>query len=86
VLAIEYLAACQGIDFLRPLKTTQPLEAVHSLLRSKVPHLDRDRVMSVDIDAAVELVSNATILSTVAPFFHVTNPQENEVDVNFVTK
>jgi histidine ammonia-lyase len=33
VLAIEYLAACQGIDFLRPLKTTQPLEAVHSLLR-----------------------------------------------------
>jgi hypothetical protein len=42
--------------------------------------------MSVDIDAAVELVSNATILSTVAPFFHVTNPQENEVDVNFVTK
>lgn len=33
ILGIEYLAACQGIDFLRPLKTTEPLEAVHRLLR-----------------------------------------------------
>jgi histidine ammonia-lyase len=26
VIAIELLAACQAIEFLRPLKTTQPLE------------------------------------------------------------
>jgi len=36
VLAIELLAACQGIEFLRPLKTTEPLEAVHSLVRKVV--------------------------------------------------
>jgi histidine ammonia-lyase len=33
VLAIEILAACQGIEFLRPLKSTAPLEAVHALVR-----------------------------------------------------
>ena len=36
VLGIELLAACQGMEFLRPLKTTPPLEAVYELVRSKV--------------------------------------------------
>ncbi len=36
VLAIELLAACQGIEFLRPLRTTTPLEKVYELVRSVV--------------------------------------------------
>lgn len=36
VIAIELLAACQAIEFLRPLKTTEPLEAVYALVRSVV--------------------------------------------------
>ena len=36
IIAIELLAACQAIEFLRPLKTTAPLEAVYSLVRSVV--------------------------------------------------
>uniref|UniRef100_A0A673C446 Histidine ammonia-lyase n=1 Tax=Sphaeramia orbicularis TaxID=375764 RepID=A0A673C446_9TELE len=32
VLAIELLAACQALEFLRPLKTTTPLEKVYELL------------------------------------------------------
>lgn len=36
VLGIELLAACQGMEFLRPLKSTPPLEAVYELVRSKV--------------------------------------------------
>jgi len=36
VLAIELLAACQGIEFLRPLRTTTPLEKVYDLVRSTV--------------------------------------------------
>ena len=34
VVAIELLAACQAIEFLRPLKTTQPLEEVYRLVRN----------------------------------------------------
>lgn len=36
VLAIELLAACQAIEFLRPLKSTPPLEEVYKLVRTKV--------------------------------------------------
>ncbi len=36
VVAIELLAACQAIEFLRPLKTTTPLEEVYKVVRSKV--------------------------------------------------
>lgn len=39
VIAIELLAACQAIEFLRPLKTTEPLEAVYSLVRSVVKYV-----------------------------------------------
>lgn len=34
IIAIELLAACQAIEFLRPLKTTKPLEAVYSVVRN----------------------------------------------------
>ena len=36
VLAIELLAACQALEFLRPLKSTTPLEKVHELVRTVV--------------------------------------------------
>jgi histidine ammonia-lyase len=31
VIAIELLAACQAIEFLRPMKTTTPLEEVYKV-------------------------------------------------------
>ncbi len=34
VLAIELLAACQGLEFHRPKKTTKPLEEVYELVRT----------------------------------------------------
>lgn len=46
VLAIELMAACQGIDFLRPLKSTDAIERVHSLVRTKVPFWDEDMYAS----------------------------------------
>lgn len=56
ILAIELLAACQGIEFLRPLKTTEPLEAVYSLVRKVVKPWEKDRYMAPDIEAVLELV------------------------------
>ena len=34
VIAIELLAASQAIEFLRPLKTTAPLEELYKLVRT----------------------------------------------------
>ena len=40
VIAIELLAACQAIEFLRPLKTTVPLEEAIKVVRSAVAAWD----------------------------------------------
>lgn len=37
VLAIELLCAVQALDFLRPLRTTAPLETIYDLVRSEIP-------------------------------------------------
>lgn len=62
VVAIELLAACQALEFFRPLKTTPALERVHALVRQRVAPWDGDRYMSPDIDAAVELIRTGEVL------------------------
>ena len=42
VLAMEMLSATQGIDLLRPLKTTKKLETIHAQVRKKVPYFEED--------------------------------------------
>jgi histidine ammonia-lyase len=56
ILAIEWLAAAQGVDFLKPLATSPRLVQVHALLRERVPFYDRDRLFAPDIEAAKSLV------------------------------
>ena len=56
VIAIELLAAAQGCDFHRPLQSSPPLEAARTLLRREVPHLDDDRAMHPDQQAATRLI------------------------------
>jgi histidine ammonia-lyase len=58
ILAVEYLAAAQGIDFHKPLETSAPLKAVHALLRRRVPFLERDRFFAPDIAAAEAIVED----------------------------
>jgi histidine ammonia-lyase len=61
ILGIEFLAAAQGIDFHRPLRSSAPLESVHALLRARIPFLDRDRLFAPDIAAAAALVEDARL-------------------------
>ncbi|KAF4527041.1 hypothetical protein B566_EDAN001589 [Ephemera danica] len=65
VIAIELLAACQAIEFLRPLKTTVPLEEVYKLVRSVVSPWDKDRVMAPDINAVTNLLVEGKIWAAV---------------------
>ncbi len=69
ILGIELLAAAQGIDFLRPLKSSAALEQVHALLRRDVPKMMQDRYLAPDIAHATALVrggSLAHIVQTLA--------------------
>ncbi len=56
IIAIELLAAAQGIDFRRPLKTSDKLETALSRLREHVPFYYQDRYFSMDIELAAKLV------------------------------
>jgi histidine ammonia-lyase len=56
ILGIELLAAAQGIDFLRPLKSSPALEQVHARLRADCPAMMQDRYLAPDIEAATALV------------------------------
>ncbi|KAL4108632.1 hypothetical protein PRIC1_000344 [Phytophthora ramorum] len=77
VVAIEILAACQALDLLRPLRTTEALETVHALVRTRVARFDKDRVMKPDIDAVLDLVRSGAICEAVAPF--LSKPHEPEL-------
>lgn len=62
ILAIEALAAAQAIEFHRPLRTSDALEAVHDAVRAAVPRYDSDRIMGPEIEAAAELVRKGDLL------------------------
>ncbi|WP_425261256.1 histidine ammonia-lyase [Rubrivivax sp. RP6-9] len=61
ILAIEWLAAAQGIEFLRPLQSSPPLEAAHALLRGDCPAMAQDRYIAPDIEAAAALVHGGAL-------------------------
>jgi histidine ammonia-lyase len=56
ILAIELLAAAEGIEFRRPLKTSESLESAHAKLRARVPRIAEDRFFAPAIEAAAALV------------------------------
>lgn len=56
ILAIEYLAACQAIDFLGPERLSPAGEKAYRLLRQYVPRLEEDRYLAPDIEKAATLI------------------------------
>lgn len=65
VIAIELLAACQGLGFRRPLKTSAPLERAAEEIRSLVRPYDRDRYFAPDIEAITGLVRGGSFRALV---------------------
>ena len=57
VLAVEILCACQAIDLLAPLATSDALRPVHAFVRALAPTLTDDRPPSPDI----EMISDAIL-------------------------
>lgn len=65
ILAIECLAAVQGIDFLKPLTPGAGTRVASSVIRQVVPHLDEDRVPAPDIQAIFKLMKEGSLLESV---------------------
>ena len=66
ILAIELLAAAQGVDLRAPHLTSEKLQRVMREIRSRVPHYDIDHYLAPDIASMTEAV-NAGVIAAHAP-------------------
>jgi histidine ammonia-lyase len=65
ILALEYLAACQALDFREGLQSGRAAMGAFRLLREQVEFLDEDRPLADDIRAAAELIGSGAVVATV---------------------
>ncbi|WP_333893911.1 aromatic amino acid lyase, partial [Atlantibacter subterraneus] len=68
VLAVEWLAACQGIDLREGLKSSPTLEKARHILRDKVTYYAQDRYFAPDIEAAISLLSQRRLAALLPDF------------------
>lgn len=61
IVAIELLAAAQGIEFLRPLQSSPALEGALRLVRSVSPAMMQDRSLAPDMQAMQKLVIDGDV-------------------------
>ena len=61
IVAIELLAAAQGIEFLRPLKSSAVLEGILALVRSVSPAMMVDRSLAPDMELVRGLITQGRI-------------------------
>ncbi len=61
ILAIEWLAAAQGIEFLRPLRSSAVLEQAHAQLRAFSPAMMVDRSLASDIEVAADRIGQGAL-------------------------
>jgi len=65
VIAIELLCGAQAMDLFTNMKAGEGTRVAYRIIREAVQHLERDRVLSNDIEAIVELMRNGRILTGV---------------------
>lgn len=61
VLAIEAMAAAQGLDFLAPLKTSKRGQTAHAAIRTVSPTVDKDRIMYPEFARIAEVIASGKI-------------------------
>jgi histidine ammonia-lyase len=65
VLTIELLCASQALDLLRPLESSIALKKAHESVRTRVPVMEKDRVIAEDIASLLQLINSPAFLQDV---------------------
>ncbi len=65
ILAIEFIAAAQAIEFVRPLLSSRAIEAAHAIIRAHVGKITADRVFGKDIELLSSVIRSGAILHAV---------------------
>jgi histidine ammonia-lyase len=64
-LAIELLAAAQAIDMRLPLKAGRAVRSAHRLIRSRIPTMNEDRQLHIDIQAMQQMIDGNELIQAV---------------------
>ena len=65
ILAIELMSACQAIEFRRPLKSSEILEAAHEYARNFVQFASEDRIFANDINQLRAIIRDFSFVNQV---------------------
>ncbi len=63
VVALEYLAAAQGLEFVKPLEPGRGPRAAYRALRASVSRLTSDRPLAQDVGRILQLMWNGTLVA-----------------------
>ncbi len=66
VLAIEAIAAAQGVDFLKPLLPSPRGQRAHAAIRAASPPLERDRVLAAEFARVAATIASGAIAEALA--------------------
>lgn len=62
ILGIELFCAAQAFDFRLPLKSGKIIDRCHEFVRSKISFVDHDRILSKDMNIAIDIVKNRDLV------------------------
>ena len=65
ILAIEFLAGCQAMDFRSQFKPGKGTAPAYQLVRQHIPAMHRDRLLHSDMIRMKELINSRLIIETV---------------------
>ncbi|MCW9708452.1 histidine ammonia-lyase [Fodinibius salsisoli] len=65
VLAIELFSAAQALDFRKPLKPGKGVDVAHNFVRDAIPHATTDHYFKDEINKAVELLQDRSMVAAV---------------------
>jgi histidine ammonia-lyase len=68
VISVELLCAAQAMDFVtsdKPFKAGEGTQEAYRTIREKIPYLDRDRIISGDMEAMASLLRSSEVIRRV---------------------
>jgi histidine ammonia-lyase len=65
VIAIEILCGAQAMDLFTNMKPGEGTLIAYKIIRDEIPHLEKDRIISKDIETMVHLMRSGKILKEV---------------------
>ena len=62
VYAVELICACQALELRRPLKPSAVTGKILEVVREKIAHWKKDRIMHTDIDSAKDMIASGELV------------------------